>query len=96
MEHRGEMATSSFCHHMEKSHGIVLPQSRGVDVGGRGMETYMVYFPWILKLLECPVDGCPERPNSPGGLMEHFMYQHWKSKVAILQEGMEPLPRCAQ
>ena len=24
------------------------------------------------------------------------MFRHWKSKVAILQEGPEPLPRCDQ
>ena len=24
------------------------------------------------------------------------MYQHWKLKVAIVYEGMEPLPRCEQ
>ena len=29
-------------HHMERSHGIVLPQIRGVDVGEGGMETYKV------------------------------------------------------
>ena len=24
------------------------------------------------------------------------MYQHWTLKVAIMQEGLEPLPRCDQ
>ena len=53
-------------------------------------------FPRILKLVECPAYGCPERAKTPGRLREYFMYQHWKSKVAIMQEGQEPLPRCYQ
>ena len=56
----------------------------------------MVSFLWILKLAGCPVEVFPVRANNPGRLRENFMYQHWKLKVAIVYEGMEPLPRCEQ
>ena len=32
--------------------------------------------------------------NTLGRLRENLMYQHWKLKVYIMQEGPEPLPRC--
>ena len=88
------MAPSSLQHHTERSHGILLPQVRGVDVGGGGPEIYKVLFPRILKLVECPVEGRPERAKPPGRLRDNFMYRHWKSKVSIMQEGTEPLPQC--
>ena len=88
------MTASSLRHHMEISHGIVLPHVRGVDVGGGGPEIYMVSFPRILKLVECPLEGFLERAKTPGILGEHFMYGHCKSKVAIMQEVPELLPRC--
>ena len=69
---------------------------RGVDVGGGGLEVYKVSFPWILKSVDCQVEGCPAKAKTPERLREHFMFRHWKSKVAILQEGPEPLPRCDQ
>ena len=55
------MAASSLRHHMERSHGIVLTRVREVEVGGGGPETYKVSFPRILKLVECPMEGCPAR-----------------------------------
>ena len=45
-----------------------------IDVGGGGPEIYKVSLPRILKLVECPVEGCPERAKNPGILVEHFMY----------------------
>ena len=42
------------------------------------------------------MEGCPARTKTLGRLRENFMFQHKKSKVAILQEGPEPLPRCDQ
>ena len=54
----------------------------------------MVYFLRVLNLVAFLVDGCLLRENNPGRLIEHFMYRHWKSNVAIIQEGPEPLPRC--
>ena len=50
-EFRGEMVVSYLCHQMERTHIIVLSQTRGVDVGGGGTETYIVSFLRILKLL---------------------------------------------
>ena len=85
---------SSLCHHMERSHRIVLPQMWGVDIYKGIPDTYMVSFPPVLKLVACTVDGFLERANCPGRRREHFMYWHWKLKVPIIQEGSEPLPRC--
>ena len=81
---------------MEIVHGRVFKEVRGVDVGGGGMEVYKVSSPWILKLLECLVEVCLAKTKTPGRLRENFMFCHWKSKVAILQEVPEPLPRCNQ
>ena len=70
----GTMATSSLCHHMKRSHGILVPQIRRVDVGGGGTDTYKVLLPRILKLMGCPVEGCPARANTMERLRENFMY----------------------
>ena len=48
----GTMDASSMRHHMERSHGKVLQQVRGVDVGGGGQEFYKDFFPRILNLVE--------------------------------------------
>ena len=42
------------------------------------------------------MEGCPANAKKPVRLREHFMFRHWKSKVAILQEVPETLPRCDQ
>ena len=81
---------------MDRSNGILLPQIRGVDVGGGGTDTYKFSFPQILKSVEFPVEGCPSRANTPGILRENFMYRNCKLKVTIMQEGPEPLQRCDQ
>ena len=85
---------SSLRRHMKRTHVIVLPQIRGVDVGRGGPETHRVSFPRVLKSVACSVDGCPPRKNNPGRIREHFIYRHWKSNVILIQEGPEPLPRC--
>ena len=92
----GTMAASYLRQHMERSHGIVLPQVREVDIRGGGPEIYKVSLPRILKSVECPLERCPARAKKTGRLREHFMYQHWKSRVAIMQEEPEPFPRCDQ
>ena len=81
---------------MKRLNGRVLLQGREVDVRGVGLEVYKVSLPRIIKLVECPVEGCPARAKPPGRLMEHIVFWHWKSKVSIFQEGPEPLPRCDQ
>ena len=81
---------------MEIAHGRVLMQVGGVEVGGGGLELYKVLFIRIIKLVDCPVEGYPAKVKTPGSLRENFMFCHWKSKVAILQEGTELLLRCDQ
>ena len=49
------MAASYLQHHMERAHGRVLPQVRGVDIRGGGMEVYKESFAQILKLVDFPV-----------------------------------------
>ena len=81
---------------MERTHCRVLTQARGVDVGGGCPEVYKVFFPRILKSVDCQVEGLESKAQTPGRLRENFMFRHWDLKVAILQEGPEPLPRCDQ
>ena len=38
----------------------------------------------------------PIQGKTPRRFREHFMFRHWKLKVAILQEGTEPFPQCDQ
>ena len=90
------MAASSLRHHLERAHGRVFPQVRGVNVRGGGMDVLKFLFPCILNSMDCLVEGCPAKAKPPGRLWENFMFRHWKSKVAILQEGPEPLPLCDQ
>ena len=51
---------------MEISHVILLTQVRGVGVGGGGLEVYNVSFPWILKLVDCLVEGLPAKEKTLG------------------------------
>ena len=53
----GAMSVSSLWHHMERSHGIVLPHISGVAIGGGGSDTYTVSFPRIFKSVDCLVEG---------------------------------------
>ena len=54
----------------------------------------MVYFPRVLKTVRCLVTGCPAVAHITGRLREHFMYRHFFLPIAVVQEGMEPLPCC--
>ena len=46
------VASSSRRHHMDQPHGVIPPQIWVVDVG-RGLPiTYVLYFPWILNLVQ--------------------------------------------
>ena len=78
---------------MERSHGICIPQTRGVNEVGVGPATYVVYLPRVIQEVKCLVPGCPSVAHRVGRLRENFMYHHFISKVAVVQEGMETLPR---
>ena len=80
--------------HMSTSHGICVPQTRGVNEVGEGTTTYVVSFPKVLQEVRCTVPGCPVVAHSAGRLREHFMFFHFRSNVEVFQEGKEPLPRC--
>ena len=43
-------------------------------MGGGGSTTYVVSLPIILKLVGCPIPGCPSISHSAGQMREHFMY----------------------
>ena len=58
------VAASSFRYHMERSKGISLPQTRGVNMGGGGPTTYVVSFLRVLKTMYLPVLGCPVMAHS--------------------------------
>ena len=87
------MSLSSIRQHIEITHKIVLPKTQGVDVDRGRPDTYVVFFPQILKSVVRPVAGGPARSKKPGRLREHFMSRHWKANVDIVQEVTEQLPR---
>ena len=71
--------------HMERLHGICVPQTRGVDEGEVGPTTYVVSFSRVLKLAKSPVPGCLVVAHSAGRLWGNCMYQHSQSQVAVVQ-----------
>ena len=79
------VAASSLKHHMERLHGICVPQMRGVDERVGGSTTYVVSFTRVLKLVKCLVPGCLTVVHSGGQLQENFMYQHFWSQAAVVQ-----------
>ena len=54
----------------------------------------MVYFPWVLNKARLPVTGCTAVAHSVCWLRENFMYRHFFSWIAVVQEGKKMLPRC--
>ena len=86
------MAESYLKAHMARSHGICVTQIRGVNEVGGGTTKNVVYFPKAIKELRCTVPGCTSVAHSAGRLCEHFMFRHFRSKVALDQEGKKPLP----
>ena len=77
------VAASYLKAHMARSHGICVPQMRRFDEVGGGPTKYVVSFPKVLQEVRCPVPGCPEVVHSAGRLHKHFMYRHYRSKVAL-------------
>ena len=73
---------------------MCAPQTRGINNVGGGLNTYVVSLTRVFQLVKCPVPVFPEVAHSTGRLQEHFMYRHFWSHVAVVQEGAEQLPRC--
>ena len=88
------VAASYLKTHMARSHGICAPQIRVVDEVGVLPTTYVVSFLKVILEAICPLPGCPEVTHSIGRLCKHFMFHHFRSKLAVLQEGKELLPCC--
>ena len=63
--------------HMERIHGICVPQTRGVYEVGGGTNTYMVFLPRVFQEVKSPVPGCLAVAHSAGRLRKHFMYRHF-------------------
>ena len=86
------VAASYLNRHMSQTHDICIPQKRGFYEVGLGLTTYVVSFHRLLQEVKCLVPGCLEAAHSTGRLRKDFMYRHFQSKVAVVQEGAEPLP----
>ena len=72
-----------------------LVHSRGgLDKGGAEPAMNWVSLPRVINRVKCPVPRCTTVAHSAGHLRDHFMYRHFHSRVAMVQEGKEPLPRC--
>ena len=54
----------------------------------------VVYLPKVVQEVRCPVPGCTAVEHIAGRLRENFIFRHLRSKVAVLQERKETLPRC--
>ena len=80
--------------HMARNNGICVPQTRGVDEVGGGPTKCVVSSPKVLQEVICTVPGCPVLAHGADRFFKHFMFRHFISKVAIVQEGKETLPRC--
>ena len=54
----------------------------------------MLSFARVLHEVKCPVPWILAVAHSAGRIQKHFMYRHFISKVAMVQEGKDPPPRC--
>ena len=88
------VAASYIKAHMARSCGIYVPHMRGVDEVGGVPTTYVMSFPKVIQEVICPVPECPTVAYRARRLCKHFMLRHFRSKVALVQEGKEMLPRC--
>ena len=55
---------------------------------------HVVSIPRVLKLVKCPVPGCPAVVHSAERLQGKFMNRNFRSQVEVMQEGVKPLPHC--
>ena len=59
-----------------------------MEIGGEGVSvTYVVSFPRLLKMVRCPVTGCPSVFHSMDRMRERFMYRNFFSRITVVQEG---------
>ena len=65
-----------------------------LNIEGGEPTTYVFSFPRVMKILKCLIPGCLAVANSAGRLCDHFMYQHFRSRVEVVQEGKEPMTHC--
>ena len=57
-----------------------------LNIEGGEPTTYVFSFPRVMKMLKCLVPGCPAVEHSADRLCDHFIYQHFRSRVAVVQE----------
>jgi hypothetical protein len=83
--------------HLLHTHNIYpdvsAPGSVAISLG-RASAPYFVSMPQRRMPMSCPVEGCPACVSDRFGLRRHFMFRHPACTLAILDEGLVPLPRC--
>jgi hypothetical protein len=72
---------------------VTAPGSVAVSLG-RASAPYLISMPQRRMSVSCPVEGCPACVSDRFGLRRHFMFRHPACTLAILEEGLVPLPRC--
>ena len=57
-------------------------------------QVYDMRFPRLAKQHPCPLPGCPGSSRIWNGLRFHFSIQNWGDSIRILEEHLNPLPKC--
>ena len=65
---RAMMLELLLCHNMEITHCKIFSHTHGVDIVGAGADMCVISLPFVLMLVTCLVEGCPERAHNPGRL----------------------------
>jgi hypothetical protein len=86
------LAAGSLLQHMRAKHGTGI-QSAFVAAEPVPM-SYRVSFPKIYREGLCPVDGCSGRAANWDLLRRHFVHRHPEDTLCIMEESVEPLPKC--
>ena len=55
---------------------------------------YMVSFPIVTRLVECPMELCRGRALMRTKIRIHFLHHHMRDTIMILDKGNRPHPRC--
>ena len=80
--------------HKARIRGICVPYTRGVYEVEGGPTKYVVSFSNVVQEVRCPVPECTAVAHIAGSLHKHFMFCHFRYKVAVVQKGKEPLLHC--